>query len=250
VKRAEEREAAAVDALFQAALRAGESRADARELLASVHDERPLLALLRRSVPLALLEEVAAAPPWCERPRVLARVVLHPRAGAGLGLRLVPALPWRDLAEVAATMRVTASVRARAESLLRDSLTEMRLGDRVTLARLATPAVLPLLLADAEARVVAAALENPRLREEDLVVALRSSSVTRALVESVAASPRWGESYAVRLALVLQPRTPLSLALHRISGLVRRDLGRVSSDRSLVPVVRLAALRVLRGERQ
>ncbi|HXY38430.1 MAG TPA: hypothetical protein VEQ10_02100, partial [Vicinamibacteria bacterium] len=154
------------------------------------------------------------------------------------------------LAEVAATMRVTAAVRARAESLLRDSLTEMRLGDRVTLARLATPAVLPLLLAAAEPRVVEAALENPRLREEDLVMALRSTTVSRALVESAAAKPRWSDSYAVRLALVLQPRTPLSLALHRISGLVPRDLGRVSSDTSLLPVVRLAAARVLRGERR
>ncbi|HVO10884.1 MAG TPA: hypothetical protein VMX54_09095 [Vicinamibacteria bacterium] len=249
-KRTEEREAAAVDALFQAALRAGENRAQARAVLATVHDERPLVALLRRAVPLALLEEVAAVPPWCERPRVLARVVLHPRAGAALALRLVSTLHWRDLAEVAATMRVTASVRARAESLLRDGLTEMRLGDRMTLARLATPAVLPLLLESAEPRVVAAALENPRLREEDLVLALRSASVSRALVECAAASPRWRESYAVRLALVLQPRTPLSLALHRISGLVPRDLGRVSGDRSLLPVVRLAALRVLRGDRQ
>ncbi len=249
-RRSEERAAAAVDALFAAALLAGESRARARELLATVDDERLLVALLRRAVPLALLEEVAAVPPWCERPRVLARVVLHPRAGAGLALRLVSALHWRDLAEVAATMRVTASVRARAEALLRDGLTEMRLGDRVTLARLATPAVLPLLLAAAEPRVVEAALANPRLREEDLVQALRATSVSRTLLECACASPRWSESYAVRLALVLQPRTPLSLALHRISGLVPRDLGRVSADRSLVPVVRLAAQRVLRGDRR
>ena len=154
-------------------------------------DEQVLAAVLRRAVPVAFLEEVAALRPWSERPRVLARVVLHPRAPRALSLRLVSALYWRDLADVAATARVPAAVRSRAESHLEDGLADMRLGDRVTLARLATPALLPALLADADRRVVASALVNPRLREEDLVAALRRDDVPLALLESVAASSRW-----------------------------------------------------------
>jgi hypothetical protein len=176
---------------------------------------------------------------------VLARVVLHPRAPHALSLRLVSALYWRDLAEVAATARVPAAVRSRAESHLEDGLAGMRLGDRVTLARLATPALLPALLADADRRVVASALVNPRLREEDLVVALRRDDVPLPLIESVAASSRWGTNYAARLALVLQPRTPLALALLQISSLVARDLRRVAEDGALRPLVRAAAREVL-----
>jgi hypothetical protein len=238
-------EAAAVDALVAGALRAGESRPRAREVLSEVADEPVLVAALVRAVPAAFLEEVAGSRPWSERPRVLARLVLSPRAPRALSLRLVGALYWRDLADVAATPRVPAAVRARAESLLRDGLADMRLGDRVTLARLATPALLPLLLADAEPRVAGAALLSPRLREEDLVVALRRDDVRPALVEEAAASPRWAANYAVRLALVLQPRTPLPLALQRITSLVPRDLRRVAEEKSLRPLVRAAALAVL-----
>ena len=207
-----ERAAAAVDALFAAALAAGESRARAREVLAACADEAVLAAVLHRAVPVAFLEAVAAVPPWSERPRVLARVVLHPRAPRVLAQKLVAALYWRDLAEVAATPRIVAAVRARAESLLKDGLADMRLGDRVTLARLATPALLPLLLADGERQVTEAALVNARLREEDLTTALRRDDVRPALLEAVAASQRWQPSYAVKLALVLQPKTPLALA--------------------------------------
>ncbi len=117
-----------------------------------------LAAALRRAVPAAFLEEVAQTRPWSERPRVLARVVLSPRAPRSLSLRLVSALYWRDLAEVAATLRVPAAVRSRAESQLSDGLRDMRLGDRITLARLATPALLPALLADTERRVAESAL--------------------------------------------------------------------------------------------
>jgi hypothetical protein len=201
--------------------------------------------VLRRAVPVAFLEEVAQARPWSERPRVLARVVLNPRAPRSLSLRLVSALYWRDLAEVAATLRVPGAVRARAESQLSDGLPDMRLGDRVTLARLATPALLPALLAAPERSVAEAALLNPRLREEDVVTALRREDVTVVLVESAVASPRWASSYAVRLALVLQPRTPLPLALHQITSLVPRDLRRVAEEAQLRPLVRQAALAVL-----
>jgi hypothetical protein len=210
-----------------------------------VGDEQVLAAVLRRAVPVAFLEEVASARPWSERPRVLARVVLNPRAPRSLSLRLVSALYWRDLAEVAATLRVPAAVRSRAESLLMDGLFEMRLGDRITLARLATPALLPALLAATERRVTESALLNPRLREEDLVTALRREDVTLALIEAAVGSPRWASSYAVRLALVLQARTPLPLALHQIRSLVPRDLRRVADETRLRPLVRAAAQAVL-----
>lgn len=240
-----ERTTAAVDALFAAVLRAGENRTRARELLASGIDESTLAAVLNRAVPVAFLEAVAGVSPWSERPRLLARVVLNPRAPRVLSQRLVAALYWRDLAEVAATMRIAAAVRARAESILKDGLNDMRLGDRVTLARLATPALLPLLLADGEQRVTEAALFNARLREEDLTTALRREDVRAALIEAVAASPRWQRSYAVTLALVLQPKTPLALALPRLLALVPRDLRRVAFDTTMRPLVRAAARELL-----
>jgi hypothetical protein len=166
-----------------------------------------------------------------------------------LSLRLVGSLYWRDLAEVAATPRIMAAVRSRAESQLRDGLPDMRLGDRVTLARLATPSLLPLLLADGEPQVSEAVLLNARLREEDLTSALRREEVRPALLAAVAASRRWAPSYAVQLALVLQPKTPLALALPRISSLVPRDLRRLVFDESLRPLVRAAAREVLeRGQ--
>jgi hypothetical protein len=124
----------------------------------------------------------------------------------------------------------------------------MRLGDRVTLARLATPPLIPLLLADAERKVTEATLVNARLREEDLVTALRREDVRPALIEAVAASQRWQTSYAVKLALVLQPKTTLAFALPRILSLVPRDLRRIAFDTTLRPLVRAAAREVLERE--
>jgi hypothetical protein len=236
---------AAVDALHATLLRNGANVPRLREVLRGPLDEQVLLAVLRRAVPAPFLELVATTAPWSERPRVLARVVLSPRASRGLSLRLLSQLSWRDLADVAATPRVPAAVRLRADSLLQETLRDLRLGDRITLARLATASVLAALLLDKEPRVLEAALLNPRLREQDLVTALRRDDVPRALLEACTSSPRWSSNYAVRLALVLQPRTPQPVALLQISSLVPRDLRRVAGTSELRPLVRAAAKAVL-----
>jgi hypothetical protein len=69
--------------------------------------------------------------------------------------------------------------------------------------------------------------------------------VRTVLVEEAVSSSRWAANYAVRLALVLQPRTPLPLALQQISSLVPRDLRRVAEESGLRPLVRAAAREVL-----
>ena len=66
-------------------------------------------------------------------------------------------------------------------------------------------------------------------------------------MEAALSSSRWAGNYAVRLALVLQPRTPLPLALQLISSLVPRDLRRVAEEACLRPLVRAAAREVLAG---
>jgi hypothetical protein len=241
----EPREPPSVDALFAELLRAGENRTRIRELLEERQPDTPaLLGALRRAVPVQLLEMLGTTPPWSRDARVLGGVVLNPRCPRSLALQLLPSLFWRDLAEVAASYRLPGPVRARAETVLKEMLPDLRIGERVTLAKIATPPVLVPLLADGEEKVTTAALINPRLREEDLVTALRQDTVARSLIDAIAASRRWSQVYGVRVALVLQPRTPLSLALAQLSSLVRRDLLRVAEAKGLRPLVKAAALRV------
>jgi hypothetical protein len=243
------REPVDLDALFAALLEAGESpRAVAEVFDARPPDEDAVISLLRRAVPVGALEYLARTRPWSERPRVLAAIVLNPRTPTRVSLSLTASLRWRSLADVAMSPRVPSAVRLRAEAVLKDLLPDLRLGERITLGRLATPGVLFLLLADPDPRVLEGCLENPRLRESDLLAALRRPDVSVALLQAAAGSFRWAESYAVRLALVLEPRSPLGVALAQISSLTRRDLLRVAGTAPLAPLVRTAAQRLADGD--
>lgn len=235
-----------VDALFGELCRIGERPAELRRCLeAHALEDDVLRALLRRAVPIRLLEIVAAHPPWCERPRVLAAVVLNPRAPRTLGLRAVESLFWRDQAQVAATVRVNAAVRARAEALLVEQTPRLGLGSRLSLAHLATGPVLALLLRDQDPRVVRAALQAPRLTERELLRALRTRPLARHLAEETLLSQRWRSCYAARLEVVLNPQTPLPVSLSQLTSLRAADLRRVVETAELPPLVHRAALRVL-----
>ena len=234
-----------VDRAWADLLRAGAAPAAMRDVLERCgHDHVLLVALLRRAVPLPFLELIASTPPWSEDHRLLASVVLSPRSTRPLGLRLVGSLQWRDLADVAAGPRVATAVKIRAEAMLKDQIMELRLGEKITLAKMATPPVLMLLLADPDPKVVEAALINPRLREEDLLTLVRADIPSRPLLEGIVASSRWVERYALRLAIALHPRAPVALALGQLSSLTTKDLARIAEAPGLTPVVQAAAARV------
>jgi hypothetical protein len=234
-----------VDRAWALLLRAGESRPALDEVLERHGHDKPLLvSLLRRAAPVAFLELLAGTRPWSEDQRLMAAVVLSPRCPRPLGLRLVGTLLWRDLADVAAGPQVAVAVRIRAEGLLKDQLLELRLGERITLAKLATPPVLLPLLLDADPKVVVAGLINRRLREEDLLVLVRAETPSLPLLEGIVASSRWNDRYALRLAIALHPRAPLALALGQLRALTPKDLARVAATPGLSPLVQAAAARV------
>jgi hypothetical protein len=236
---------AGADALLALVLRLSSNASALREWLGGGDfEESELIGVLRRAVPVAFLELVARTPPWSERPRVLGGVVLNPKTPRPLAQRLLPNLYWHDLAEAAASPRLEGGIRTRAEGLLKDQFDDLRTGEKIALGRLATPPLLRLLLLEADPKVLAAALDNPRLRESDLSALLQGGDGTRPLAEAVAASNRWMKSYAVRVALVLQPKTPLALALSQLTSLVPRDLRRIAATEALTPLLQAAAARV------
>ncbi len=239
------------DSLEAALLAAARAAADATALRAWLdewgHDESLLVAAVQRGVGARLLELIGTTRPWCERARVAAVVALQAHTPLHVSQRLLPGLYWRDLAQIAAGPYLSGVVRVRAEALLVERLPDLRRGDRIALARLATRGVLRPLLMENDALVLEAALVNPRLSEEALLNLLRAARPTRALLEGVAASSRWRANYAVRLALVLQPRTPLALALAQVTSLLPTDLRRALSRDDLSPLLRAASQRALLG---
>lgn len=168
-------------------------------------------------------------------------VARHRRAPQALAMRFVAGFFWHDLAEIALDVRLGSPLRLLAEKYLLQRLSRMGVGERVTLARRAPGETLTRLCADLDPRVVAAALENPRLTEERLLPLVQSPRTTPQRLRLVARHPRWSCCYEVRLALCRNPLTPLADALAQLPFLRRPDLAALAAAEGLPALVRYEA---------
>lgn len=117
----------------------------------------------------------------------------------------------------------------------------LTLGERRALARRPDRKDFDKLLRDPHPMVMINLLANPRLTAEDLLrVAARKSTPSEILV-AIAKHPRWSRERRVRVALVLNARTPDEIAVALVSLLNRTELRVVMQVTTTPDAVRVAA---------
>jgi hypothetical protein len=220
--------------------------------------EEELLALLRGHAPELAPRDVrhALSNPYCtaeaiERVAAEQRLLsfyevrrdlaLHPRTPETLAARFVPTLYWRDLMALTLDNRLRPTLRRAAETHLAAHLPGMAVGEKISLARRASPGVLSRLRHDPSPQVVAALLDNPRLTEGVLAPVLHAAKTPPAILELIAGDRRWGVRYPLRLALVRNPSTPLKTAWRLLETIRQADLRPIAADPRLPEPLRRRA---------
>ncbi|MGH9463325.1 MAG: hypothetical protein ACRD1X_19135 [Vicinamibacteria bacterium] len=230
-----------------ARLGAGATPEQARELLDHGDTgEAHLLAVLRkRDLASSFLEAIARHERWNGRHVIKVAIVNHPKTPKTLALRLLNQLFWKELLKVANNFRLPMPVRATAEKYIRDRLSELELGERITLARTATAGLIPGLVGERNALVIAALLNNPRLREVQVLALVEDPASPSEVLRVVGESERWASRPAVRLAVVRNSRTPVHTALKALLSLPRPTIKKLLASEGIPPVIRLRAERIL-----
>jgi len=118
----------------------------------------------------------------------------------------------------------------------------LTLGERKSLARKPDRATMDRLLHDPHPDVIRMVLAGPRVIEEDvLAVAARRPCRPDVLTE-IARQPRWAHRPRIRMALVLNPDTPLDIATPIAGLLMRHELRLVATSPTVAPAVRALCL--------
>lgn len=151
-------------------------------------------------------------------------LALHPKAPEALALRFVSGLYWRDLMAAGLDTRLHPRIRRAADEYLSARLGQLAVGEKISLARRASPTVLAHLRGDPSPRVIAALLDNPRLTEGTLAPLVHGENANGPVLKLIADDRRWGTRMTLRAALAKNPRTPLETALRIVSSLSKADL--------------------------
>jgi hypothetical protein len=109
------------------------------------------------------------------------------------------------------------------------------LGERKSLARRSNRELITRVLRDPHPDVMRILLANPRLTEPDVLRLCARRPVASEVLREVFQSARWIVRYPIKLALTLNPYTPLDIGLQLIPHLHEQDLRRVLEAADLSP---------------
>jgi len=132
----------------------------------------------------------------------------HPNTPAAQLLAILPQLHLFELLKLSILPEISADQKLAAERTIIQRLPVTPLGNKLTLARQATAAVLEALLKGGDSRLLEICLSNPRLKEGAVFQFVRSSVVTAETISIVARHPRWQNRPNLREAILTNPKTP------------------------------------------
>lgn len=100
------------------------------------------------------------------------------------------------------------------------------------------------LIRDRNKMVATAAVRSPRLTEQEVVSAATSRSIADDVIRIIAASKEHTRSYAVKLALVGNPKTPLPTAMRLLTLLRQNDIRSVAKSKNVPSAIANQAKRL------
>lgn len=172
-------------------------------------DHQHLLALLKRRGLGSVISAIYARKRLIEAYQVRFALVAHPDTPPHIAETLLPLLYIFDLLKLCIIPGISAEIRLAAERKVVQQIPTQPLGNKLTLARRGTSAMLDALLREGLQNVVEACLDNSHLKEGSLYQFLTSSHATAEAVSIVARNSRWKNRPNIRLAILKNPRTPL-----------------------------------------
>jgi len=134
---------------------------------------------------------------------------------------------------------------ASVDKSLTQRLMEMTVSERIKLALRGNREIRMMLIRDPNRMIRRFVLQNPRVGDEEIIAIAKNRSADDELLRIIADSREWTKNYQVRLSLVTNPKTPLTLSMRFLSGLQERDLRTLAKSKNVSSTVANAAKRIV-----
>lgn len=182
--------------------------------------------------------------------QILFALAQHPEVPAYLVSSLLPRLYLFDLLKLCCLPGIPQDQKVAAERVIIQRIPAQPLGNKLTLARRGTAAIVEALLKEGHPQVVAACLDNPHLKEGAVHQFLASAAATAESISQIARHNRWQRRPELQQAILKNPRTPaiwFTLLLPRMPRSVVKNL---ALSPRLTPQQRQLVAETLGGKKQ
>ncbi len=129
---------------------------------------------------------------------------------------------------------------AEKESLYK-RIQHLNVSGKIKLALLGNKEARDILLKDSNKLVSSTVLKNPRITEDEIVKVVNSRSASDDLIRQVAHNKEWLKKYTVKLGMVNNPKTPLTVALRLLNQLNEKDVQHIAKSKNVSSALAAAA---------
>jgi hypothetical protein len=121
----------------------------------------------------------------------------------------------------------------------------MNVMQKVKLARMGNKEARGLLIRDRNKIVSTAAIRSPRMTEEEVAGFAKSRNLSDEVMRIIASNREWTKNYAVKLALVMNPKCPVSMSIRFMNFLQEKDMQKLVKSKDVPAVIATHARRNL-----
>jgi hypothetical protein len=122
-------------------------------------------------------------------------------------------------------------------------ISKMRPMEKIRLALLGTNFERFVLIRDSNKAVCMSAIKSPKVNDNEVVAYAANRTLARDVIAYIARRREWTKLYSVQLNLVLNPKTPMALALGFMTRLHAHDVKKVAFSKNIPSALAMAARR-------
>lgn len=120
---------------------------------------------------------------------------------------------------------------------------EMKMAQKLKLALTGNKSAREILVKDSNRLVSSAVLKNPRVTEDEVLRVANSKGASEELLRSIGRNKEWLKNYNVRLGMIGNPKTPLTISMKLLDTMNEKDLAKIAKSKNIASVLASSARR-------
>lgn len=124
----------------------------------------------------------------------------------------------------------------------------MSAGKKIKLAFLGNKEVRNILIRDRSKMVASAVVKSGRMTDSEVLANAGNRNLYPEILRDISANKEWLRKYPVQVALVCNPRTPISVSVSLVNRLQEKDLTSLSRNKNVSSILAQMALKIIKDK--
>lgn len=122
---------------------------------------------------------------------------------------------------------------------------KMSVSEKIKLATIGNREARNILIKDSNRIILSAVVNSPKMTEDDALMYASNRSLSDEVIKLIVLKKEFLQNYKLKLALVMNPKTPQTISLKLMNYVLEKDLRSLAKNKNVNPLIARQAMRIL-----